>query len=356
MENKKNEFMIESIDKPVENMWQDLKEIINQGISKFVPQKIISAKKSLPWINGSIKRQIRKREKLYQQQKHSTDLSLEEKFRKCKSMVKRAIDDAHIKYLEQILGIPNMDENQNNAEKETKFSTKLLFSYLKSSRQDNSGIAPFKCPIRNKTFSDTQTKAELLNSQFQSVFTPMSPQENTHTDIKFPVMPEINISLNGVTKLLSNLDPNKAAGPDAIKPLILKNLKTQISPMVQIIFQKSLDSGCIPSDWIKASVCPLYKKGDKSNPANYRPISLTCILCKVLEHIIASNLCKHFSDNNILYDLQHGFRERRSCETQLLHLVEDISRNMDKGHQTDLILLDFSKAFDKVNHMKLISK
>ena len=75
-----------------------------------------------------------------------------------------------------------------------------------------------------------------------------------------------------------------------------------------------------------------------------------------MEHIVASNLTKQFNQNNTLYDIQHGFREKRSCETQLKQLVEDLARNMTSGRQTDLILLDFSKAFDKVNHLKLLYK
>ena len=90
--------------------------------------------------------------------------------------------------------------------------------------------------------------------------------------------------------------------------------------------------------------------------ANYRPISLTCILCNVLEHILASNIVRHLDEQSLLYDLQHGFREKRSCETQLIRLVENLGRNASKGQQTDLNLLDFSKAFDKVSHSKLIWK
>ena len=101
---------------------------------------------------------------------------------------------------------------------------------------------------------------------------------------------------------------------------------------------------------------PIFKKGNKSDPANYHPISLTCTLCKVLEHIVASNLTKHLANSNILFELHHGFREKRSCETQLVMLVDEISKNMQIVQQTDLILLDFSKAFDKVAHENLISK
>ena len=169
-------------------------------------------------------------------------------------------------------------------------------------------------------------------------------------------MPEININLNGILKLLSNLQPHKAAGPDEIRPIVLRELRTEIAPIIQLIFEKSLATGKLPSDWTRANVSPIFKKGEKSDPSNYRPISLTCILCKVMEHIIASNLTAHLNRHNILHDLQHGFRQKRSCETQLLQLVEDLGKQLIKGNQIDLVLLDFSKAFDKVNHLKLLFK
>ena len=168
-----------------------------------------------------------------------------------------------------------------------------------------------------------------------------------------PIMEEFTISCNGILNLLQNLKPFKAAGPDKLKPLLLKELREEIAPIIQIIFERSLQTGKLLADWCKAQVTPIFKKGNKSSAANYRPISLTCILCKVLEHIIASHVVKHFNAHDLLYDLQHGFREKRSCETQLTMLVEDLARNVSKGKQTDLILLDFSKAFDKVNHFKL---
>ena len=360
MENAKDKFIKEKQNKSVETLWQELKTIVEIGISKFIPTKQFSGKKSLPWISQSIKRQIRKRDKLYNQQKHSKNPSIRTKFLKCKSAVKAAIKKAHLQYLENVLGISD-DTNENTSVK-SKFSTQILFAYIKNTRQDNSGVAPLKCPKQNKVFSDTQTKTEILNSQFKSVFTKNSPLslgqlcKESLNNIDVPVMPEIKLSLNGIIKQLANLNPSKAAGPDTIKPIVLKNLKIQIAPIVMVIFEKSLETGTVPLDWTKANVCPIFKKGDNSNPANYRPISLTCILCKVLEHIVASNICKHFSENNILYDLQHGFRDERSCETQLLQLIEDISRNLDQGLQSDLILLDFSKAFDKVNHVKLLHK
>jgi hypothetical protein len=124
-----------------------------------------------------------------------------------------------------------------------------------------------------------------------------------------------------VLKLLANLNANKAAGPDNIRPIVLKELREEIVDIVAVLFQKSLTTGNIPNDWTRANVCPVYKKSDTSDPANYRPISLKCILCKTLEHIVASQLSSHFTTHKILFDLQHGFRERRSCETQLIELI-----------------------------------
>ena len=339
--------------KSVEQLWCELKEALDGGINKFIPSRFVGSKKHLPWITQAIKREIRKRDHLFQIFKRSKDPKDRRAFLISKHGVKKKIKAAHNRYLENILGLndPTADESSKSA-----FSRKKLFSFLKSSRTDIQGI-----PILKKgesTYTQNVDQANVLNSQFQSAFSLRSPL-NLLPDVikcKFPVMPEIEISVNGVAKLLSNLNSAKAAGPDAIRPIVLKELSQVIAPVVTAIFQKSLDTGMVPSDWKKAQVCPLFKKGSKQDPANYRPISLTCILCKTMEHIIASSLTKHFNQNDILYDLQHGFRERRSCETQLLQLIDDLARNMTEGKQTDLILLDFSKAFNKVNHLKLLYK
>ena len=133
-----------------------------------------------------------------------------------------------------------------------------------------------------------------------------------------PVMTDISISEAGLLKLLKNLKPNKAAGPDKITPVILQEFRSDLVPILKVLFERYIESGAVPHIWNSANVSPIYKKGDKSAAANYRPISLTCSVCKVLEHIIASNVVKHLNSTRLMYDLQHGFPERRSCETQLV--------------------------------------
>ena len=105
-----------------------------------------------------------------------------------------------------------------------------------------------------------------------------------------------------------------------------------------------------------ANIAPIFKKGDRSKPSNYRPVSLTSIISKTLEHTVVSQVMQHLDANSILIDSQHGFRNRRSCETQLLQTTDDILQNVNNRKQTYCAILDFSKAFDKVPHQRLKQK
>ena len=188
---------------------------------------------------------------------------------------------------------------------------------------------------RSKLVTNAAEKANIHNLHFQSLFTTKEPlslsrlYEIKHHDVtdsgniatellhpemqkSTPVMEDFSISAAGILKLLKNLKPGKAAGPDRLKPILLKELCEEIAPIIQVIFERSIQTGKVPAEWCRAQVSPIFKKGGKTSAANYRPISLTCILCKVLEHIMASHLVKHFDKHDLLYDLQHSFREKRS--------------------------------------------
>ena len=117
--------------------------------------------------------------------------------------------------------------------------------------------------------------------------------------------------------MLDRLQPHKASGPDEIGLRILKRLSSQVEPILTAIYQSSYDTGRIPKDGKAANVVPISKKGRNSDPSNYRPISLTWVSCKLMEHIIASHITHHGKCQNLLYDLQHGFETsdpaRPSC-------------------------------------------
>ena len=157
-------------------------------------------------------------------------------------------------------------------------------------------------------------------------------------------------------KLLKDINPYKATGPHAIPERLLKTLSDEVVDILCTIFQASLDQGTIPHAWKRAFISPIFKKGDRHKPANYRPISLTSICCKILEHIVHSHVMSHLDTQQILNDAQHGFRKSRSCESQLIQTVQDLANSLNEGEQIDAILLDFSKPFDKVPHQRLLGK
>ena len=162
---------------------------------------------------------------------------------------------------------------------------KKLYSLIKNARQDSQGISTLYDKKESTSVNENKAKATLLNLQFQSVFFQLSPLllgqicidkiqdlfENIPENLKckYPTMPNININTKGILKLLSNLKVDKAAGPDDIKPLVLKELRKENTPVIQVIFERSLETGQLPKDWTSARVGPLFKKGDKSDPANY---------------------------------------------------------------------------------------
>ena len=256
-------------------------------------------------------------------------------------------------YIGEILSLTNsLEQPEPNCQSspephKSTLASKKLLSVLKNTKQDYKGIAHLK--KASKLNSDTVDKANVLNQQFQSVFTPKSPlklsqlasmavqdlSDNGTIDPSqipgeclstTPHMESITVSTNDIAKLLKDLKSHKAAGPNQITPLVFQKLRDVIAPILQVIFQRSLNTGRVPKDWSTAFVCPLFKKGDTSLASNFRPISLTSILCKVLEHNVTTNVVSHMDKYNLLYGLQHGFCGKRSWETQLVILIENLMR------------------------------
>ena len=129
-------------------------------------------------------------------------------------------------------------------------------------------------------------------------------------------MEDIAVTKDGVTKLLKGLNPSKALGPDELHPRVLKELATELGPLFAHLFQQSIDTGEIPKHWTLAIISPLFKKGDRSLACNYRPISLTCVPCKLLEYIVCTNIMAQLHEHKLLSDKQNAFKNWHSCETQ----------------------------------------
>jgi hypothetical protein len=176
----------------------------------------------------------------------------------------------------------------------------------------------------------------------------MFVKENNH------MLSNIEITQDIISSKLSKLKINKAPGVDGLVPRILVENADILSIPLMYIFIKSLESGKVPGDWKKANVTPIFKKGDKSSPSNYRPVSLTSQVCKVLEAIIRDNIMEQVRKYNFIRESQHGFLNKRSCLTNLLEFLEFVTNYIEQT--IDVIYLDFQKAFDMVPHKRLLMK
>ena len=167
---------------------------------------------------------------------------------------------------------------------------------------------------------------------------------------------DIEISSYEVETLLKEINIYKSEGPDKIHPKLLKSLcdNTNFVDAVTKLFRKCYETGCLPDVWKTAKITALYKKGSKCEAKNYRPISLTCILCKVFEKIIRNHILKHFEP--FVHSSQHGFLSGKSCLSNLLNCFEKVDELLENNDNVDIIYLDFQKAFDSVPHKRLMHK
>ena len=153
-----------------------------------------------------------------------------------------------------------------------------------------------------------------------------------------------------------NMKENKSPGVDGLSPTILKETVEQISKPLAHVFNMSLQEGIVPLEWKEANIIPLFKKGSRNKSVNYRPVSLTSVICKLLETIIRDHMIDFLVKHKLINSSQHGFLKARSRLTNLLCFFEEITKWVDEGSPVDVIYLDFQKAFDKVPHQRLILK
>ena len=181
----------------------------------------------------------------------------------------------------------------NNLVGDIKVNPKDFCRYTNSQRKDNQGIPPLKRRNGSGLTESETEQAKEFNGQFTDVFSKASENEIPLLEKSAPPMSDIHISNEGVIKMMKGLNPSKALGPDELHPEVLKELAVELGTVFAHLFQQFLDKGEIPKEWSLANICPLYKKGDRALPSNYRPESLTCVPCKMLEHIICTNIMAH---------------------------------------------------------------
>ena len=332
-------------DMSTEDAWKFIKENIASGIEKCVPSKqinTIGSKRKPLWMNSTALVKLKKKRAAYERYlltKEGKDYAEYAKFRnQTKWEIRKAKRDFE-------MGIARQAKN----------NPKAFYNYSKSKLKTRAGVSDLKKSDGTVTQTNLE-KAEVLNDYFTSVFTQEDvtniPEAEKWDGDSF--LDDLVITEDQVEKKLKGLKIDKSPGPDGMHPRILKELSDMIAGPLCILFNKSVLERALPQEWKDGHVTPIFKKGSKSDRANYQPVTLTSIVCKVMEHFVREAVLNHMRKH--LVECQHGFIGGRSCTTNLLEVIDFWTKILDEGHALDVIYLDFSKAFDTVPHQRLLRK
>ena len=307
-----------------------------------------------PWFTSKLRTAIRVRERLRKKALKTKNVHDQQKYKTQRNKVSNMKKIAKTLYFEKINDTIN--ETKTN---DPKSYWKIMKAFMK--KNDVANIIP---PLKFRengldelVFSDEE-KCNVLNNYFCSV---THLEENDKPLPPFPkrcntVLDVIQITSQEIEKTINSLPLNKACGPDKIHHKLLKSIAKEISHPLKILFQRSLYENRYPKVWKEAFVIPIYKKGDKTTPANYRPISLLSCVGKLFERIIFQHIFQYLVDNNLLYDYQSGFIPGHSTVHQLIEIYDHICKSLDNKDLNCLAFCDVSKAFDRVWHRGLLLK
>ena len=325
--------------------------IISPLIDRFIPPKLSSNCSSVPWTKNPPRELIRIRSNSWDAYKairvelnrrHPSTVDAWNAFRSANDSIKN-------------FAINSQKQYESSLGEQICSNPKLFHAYIKNRKIGRPTIGPLRLGDNSLT-DDPSTMAACFAVSFSSVFN-NEVHNNPHPhQICSSQIDEIIITPDAVCQILLSLNPNSSLGDDGVHPRFLKLLADELSYPLSVIFNSSLQTGVVPVEWLSSIVVPIYKKSSRFDPLNYRPISLTSVPCKVLERLVAQHITQYLDSNNIISEQQFGFRAGHSTVDQLILTYNDISFSTDCGNSTDLILFDFSKAFDLVNHSIMLNK
>ena len=323
---------------------QLLKKVLRKSVEECIPTARSSRSRKNLYMTSQALRLKKRKLQLWLRYVHSHDPLDLSRYKSCRNKLRSLT-----RKLRQLFETELASNLKNNP--------KAFWRYTNSRLKTRSKIADLRS--ENGTIEhEDGAKATILNSFFGSVFTREELSDVPTLTIERPVpeLSDIDISPPEVELKLHALNPSSAPGPDDIHPRILREARQALSGPLTLLFRKSLDTGTVPRDWTLGRVVPIYKKGSKQDPGNYRPVSLTSVIGKVLESLIRDKVMLHLTANGLLSDHQHGFRPKRSCSTNLVDVLDDWSRILECRSPLDVVYLDFRKAFDTVPHRRLLYK
>ena len=330
-------------------MWEELSGKLS-SISGHVPKRKLKCSKNgdivskPPWDNSALKRKRKQKDLAWRNfDNNPTPENL--------NIASQKQTDFETQERKAVLS------HENKVVSCIKTNPKIFYSYMNSKRKIKESVSVLK--DKNNQFSNSPREtANLLADFFSSTFVeePFGPLNQECYDSPNNCISDLNISSDKVKKLLSKVNPSKSSGPDNIHPKLLRSLSENDSfvDAITLLFSKCYQTSLMPLQWKTANIVALHKKGCKSSASNYRPVSLTCILCKIYESIVREHIFNHVKE--FITRKQHGFMPGRSCFSNLLESLDIISDMLAKGEDVDIFYLDFQKAFDTVPHYRLYLK
>ncbi len=319
-----------------QQMWDAFLGVLHPLIARFVPKRK-NRKTASSW-PPSIQRLILKQKRLHKLHHHSPSEATRASW---KSAAKEARSAAR-------------QELANREQEVLKNGTDNYFwHYVNSKLTCKSGLPCIQRDDGDLAESDAE-KVEVFSEYFASVF---QPDQTTNLNlVKETVKPTCNVTFPAETVYAHlRLLPNKvSAGVDGLPSIFFKNLAFQLAQPLASLFEVSFQTGILPSDWLVSLVTPIHKKNSKAIPSNYRPVSLTCVACRVMEMIVKEVVTAHMTVNRLISKSQHGFLRKHSTLTQLLETLNDWTIAVDEKALIDVAFADVSKAFDKLPHSKIL--
>jgi hypothetical protein len=324
----------------VDNMWTSFKNICEEIQDTYVPHKILKGNADPSYYDKNVKKLKQRCRKLYNQKKRIT--GLEGKL----GLLRIALDEAKLtaknKFMARMFN-----------EKDFQGSWNKMYKFV-GSQKGNCKILPTLIDSEGNEWDDDYEKAMALNRQYINVFNTNDNcgYINEGNESEILIISDIEI-----VRVIRKLKNGTAPGHDNISNDFIKLSSDYIINYLLKLFNSSLRTGKVPQDWKDAVVIPIFKGGERSRVINYRPISLTSLVSKIMERVIKFKLLDHLKrKNKTISDLQHGFKKGHSCETQLLGFESELTEILDKGGKLHAVFIDFEKAFDKVDHKLLLEK